>query len=97
MAAALAAEDPYPASAQGVAAQAAAGKAHDTLDRLGQIAAPTLVLVGAEDIVTPLPYAQALAEGIPGATLQVLERGGHAALWEFEDAGNAALLAFLPS
>src|SRR5262245_36975121 len=67
VAAALQEEDPYPAPAQGVAAQAAACRTHDTLDRLGQITAPTLVLVGAEDIVTPVAYAQELAAGIPGA------------------------------
>jgi 3-oxoadipate enol-lactonase len=89
--------DPYPASAQGVAAQAAAAQAHDTLERLDQITAPTLVLVGADDIVCPVVYAQALAAGIPGAKLQVLAQGGHAALWEYADAANQALLQFLPT
>jgi 3-oxoadipate enol-lactonase len=96
VAAALAGEDPYPASAQGVAAQADAARTHDTLERLGQISAPTLVLVGAEDIVFPVVYSEVLAAGIPGAKLQVLEPGGHAVLFEFEEAANAALLDFLP-
>ena len=55
------------------------------------------MLVGAEDVVTPVYYARELAEGIPGARLQVLERGGHEALWEYPEAGAAALLAFLGS
>src|SRR5215212_1479949 len=59
------AADPYPAPAHGVAAQAAACLSHDTHDRLGHVAASTLVLVGAEDIVTPVSCAQELAEGIP--------------------------------
>jgi 3-oxoadipate enol-lactonase len=87
--------DPYPAPVHGVAAQAAACRAHDALDRLGQIAAPTLVLVGAEDIVTPVSCAQELAEGIPGAHLQVLERGGHTPDVEYPDAVAEAMLAFL--
>ncbi|MFN8589970.1 MAG: alpha/beta fold hydrolase [Thermomicrobiales bacterium] len=87
--------DPYPASAQGVAAQAAAARSHDTLDRLPQIQAPTLILVGTDDIVTPVVYSEALAAGIPGATLQVLDPGGHAVLFEYPDAAAAALLAFL--
>ncbi len=49
--------DPCPAPAHGVAAQAAACQAHDTLERLGRIVAPTLVLVGAEDLVAPVSYA----------------------------------------
>ena len=87
--------DPYPAPAQGVAAQAAACLSHDTLSRLGQIAAPTLVLVGAEDIVTPVACAQELAEGIPGARLHVLERGGHTPDVEYPEAVAEAMLAFL--
>jgi 3-oxoadipate enol-lactonase len=93
--AALAWQDPYPAPAHGIVAQTEAVRHHDTLDRLPQIAAPTLVLVGAEDVVTPLYYAHELAERIPGARLQVLERRGHEALKEDPEAGAAALLAFL--
>ena len=67
-----------PPLAQGIAGQTAAIRTHDTLERLGQIAvAPTLVLVGAQDIVTPVVYSEELAKGIPGATLQVLDLGGH--------------------
>ena len=62
---------------------------------MGQISAPTLVLVGAEDIVTPVVYSEELAKGIPGATLKVLDPGGHSVLFEYEDAANAALLEFL--
>jgi pimeloyl-ACP methyl ester carboxylesterase len=87
--------DPYPATAQGVAGQTAAARTHDTLDRLGRIGAPTLVLVGAEDIVTRVVYSEALAKGIPGATLKVLDPGGHSVLFEYPDAANAAVLAFL--
>jgi pimeloyl-ACP methyl ester carboxylesterase len=78
-----------------LAAQTAAIRAHDTLERLGQIGAPTLVLVGAQDIVSPVAYAQILAAGIPAAKLKVLDSGGHAALFEYADAVNAALLTFL--
>ena len=88
-------QDPYPAPAHGIAAQAEAIRTHDTLERLPRIAAPTLVLVGAEDVLTPVYYSRELAAGIPGARLQVLERGGHSALWEYQEAGAEALLAFL--
>jgi pimeloyl-ACP methyl ester carboxylesterase len=67
--AALAWQQPYPAPDHGIAAQAEAMRHHDTLDRLSQITAPTLVLVGAEDVITPMYYAQELAAGIPEARL----------------------------
>lgn len=93
--AALAWQEPYPAPAHGIAAQTEAVRHHDTLERLCRIAARTLVLVGADDIVTPVYYSQELAERIPGARLQVLERGGHSAIWEDPETGAEALLAFL--
>jgi len=88
-------DDPYPAPAHGVAAQAAATLGHDALDRLPQIAAPTLVLVGAEDILTPVADAQELAAGIPAARLEVMERGAHLAFGEYPEVVAAALLTFL--
>jgi 3-oxoadipate enol-lactonase len=91
----LAWHDPYPAPAHGIAAQAEAVRHHDTLGRLPKITAKTLVLVGSEDVVTPVYYAQELAAGIPGARLQVLERLGHEALWQDPKIGIEALLGFL--
>jgi 3-oxoadipate enol-lactonase len=93
--AALAWQELNPDPAHGIAAQAEAVRSHDTLERLPQITASTLVLVGAEDVLTPVYYSRELAERIPGATLQVLERGGHEALSEDLEIGTEALLAFL--
>jgi pimeloyl-ACP methyl ester carboxylesterase len=45
--------------------------------RLGDIAAPTLVVHGAEDTIFPFPHAVALAREIPGAELLRLEHTGH--------------------
>jgi pimeloyl-ACP methyl ester carboxylesterase/DNA-binding winged helix-turn-helix (wHTH) protein len=44
---------------------------------LGAITVPTLVLHCAEDPVVPLTHAEALAAGIPGARLQVLDGRDH--------------------
>ena len=41
--------------------------AHDTLDRLGDIAAPTLVIAGEQDLLTPPWQGRKVAEAIPGA------------------------------
>ncbi|MBB4012659.1 3-oxoadipate enol-lactonase [Niveibacterium umoris] len=55
--------------------QAIAGLA--TTERLGEIAAPTLVLVGEHDVGTPVSMSRVLADGIPGAELRVIENAAH--------------------
>ena len=41
--------------------------AHDTLDRLGDITAPTLVIAGEQDLLTPPWHGRQVADAIPGA------------------------------
>lgn len=41
------------------------------------ISCPTLVLCGRDDALTPPPLHEELAEGIPGASLRMVERCGH--------------------
>lgn len=47
------------------------------LNRLGEIAAPTLVIAGREDFVFPPEAQEQLAARIPGARLTLVERAGH--------------------
>ncbi|MFF2052572.1 alpha/beta fold hydrolase [Leifsonia sp. NPDC058194] len=47
----------------------AASRDHDAREVLARITAPTLVLHGEHDPLTPLPQAALLAEAVPGATL----------------------------
>ena len=49
----------------------------DLTDALPRITAPTLVLVGSRDKVN-LPAARALADGIAGASLRLVDGAGHA-------------------
>jgi 3-oxoadipate enol-lactonase len=56
--------------------------AFDQSDRLGEISAPTLVLVGDEDYATPVAMAEELARGIAGARLEVLRSTRHLSLVE---------------
>ncbi len=49
---------------------------HDTLDRLGGITAPTLVVVGEQDLLTPPWQAKAVADAIPGAHYELLTGPG---------------------
>jgi 3-oxoadipate enol-lactonase len=74
-----------------LAASCRALVAHDTRDRLHRVAAPTLVMVGAEDTETPESYARAIADRIPGARLVVIPKAGHLANVEAPEAVNEEL------
>lgn len=62
---------------------------------LASIRVPTLVMVGEEDVVTPPEEAQALADGIPRARLEVIPESGHLAPYENHAVANAVILRFL--
>jgi 3-oxoadipate enol-lactonase len=64
-------------------------------DQLGQIETPTLILVGDEDVATPLPKSQRMHEAIKGSTLKVIPKAGHSASIEEPAAINAAIEEFL--
>ena len=50
--------------------------AHDTLDRLHEISAPTLVVAGEQDLLTRPSLGQAVAERIPGARYELFTGPG---------------------
>ena len=64
-------------------------------DRLSTIKHPACVIVGENDILKPVHYAQTIADGIPDAQLHILPGAGHASFWESAEAFNQAVLAFL--
>lgn len=64
---------------------------HDTRARLGEIRVPTLVVRPAQDILVSPSGSDALAAGIPGATLMHLPKGGHGAILQCASEINAAL------
>ena len=66
----------------------------DVTERLGEIAIPCLVIVGADDIAMPVPMAQVLARGIPDSQLAVIPDAGHISNIEQPGAFNAALEGF---
>jgi proline iminopeptidase len=51
--------------------------AYDVEDRLREIEAPTLVLVGKHDWVTPVSESELIASGVKNAELIVYEHSGH--------------------
>jgi pimeloyl-ACP methyl ester carboxylesterase len=57
----------------------------DSTSLLASIAAPTLLLFGEEDVVTPRADAETLKRGIPNSTLQIIPNAGHLAVFEQQD------------
>jgi 3-oxoadipate enol-lactonase/4-carboxymuconolactone decarboxylase len=64
----------------------------DQTGDLGAVMAPTLVIAGAEDPVTPPALGLQLQQGIPGAALTVLAGAAHLANIERSGAFTAALI-----
>jgi pimeloyl-ACP methyl ester carboxylesterase len=72
----------------------------DSQPLLPQISVPTLVIVGAEDALTPPADSQLMAERIPGARLVTIPNAAHLSNMEQPEAFNRAVgefLAGLPS
>ncbi len=80
---------------EGYIACAEAIKAMRLGPRLGDIRAPTRVIVGGQDPATPVAAAEVLAEGIPGAELVVIDQAAHLANLEQAAAFTEAMLVFL--
>lgn len=64
---------------------------------LARIACPTLVLCGAQDLLTPPALHEEMAAAIPGAKLIVIEHCGHLAPLEQPDQVSAAIRVWLDS
>lgn len=67
----------------------------DSSPTLREIRVPTLVVCGAEDVLTPVAESEAMHEGVAGSRLEVIPGAGHLANLENASAYNAALLSFL--
>jgi len=69
---------------------------HDDLRyELAEVKAPTLVITGSQDMLTPFGDAEELAEMIPGAKLRELRGAAHGLMVEQPNAFNTAVLEFL--
>jgi len=61
------------------------------------ITAPTLVIVGADDVPTPIERARTIAATIPGARLEIVADCGHSSTVEQPEAVTRLLTEFLAS
>lgn len=69
---------------------------HDAMDVLDVLnGTETLVIVGAQDLLTPPEHSHQLVRGIPGAELEVLDPGGHLVMLERPDDVNGYLFDLL--
>jgi 3-oxoadipate enol-lactonase len=67
----------------------------DSTSLLQQLAVPTLIIVGGEDVLTPPDDARAMAALVPQAQLVEIPHAGHLPNLEEPRAFNAALTSFL--
>jgi pimeloyl-ACP methyl ester carboxylesterase len=79
----------------GLAGQLMAPARANTLDRLGSIQAPTLVLTGDRDRVVDPSASRLLASRIPNARLVMIEGGSHGLAIEMSGQFNREVLSFL--
>lgn len=80
---------------QGFAGCGQAIKMLDLTDRLQAIRTPTLVIVGEDDLGTPVAASRAIQERIPGSGLAILPSAAHLSNIEQAEAFTKALLDFL--
>lgn len=67
----------------------------DVTDRLGAIRVPVQVIVGDQDVGTPVAMSQAIHDAIPGSELVVIPSASHLSNLEQPQAFNDALAGFL--
>ena len=88
---------PHPQSTEQFLRQLDVWIRHDARDDLHRITAPTLVLAGSHDFVTPPPVCREVAERIPGATFRILDGEAHQPFQEVPDEWNAIVHEFWSS
>jgi len=88
-----------PPAVRGVIGHIHADKTHDALDRLGDIACPTLVTAGEMDVQVPPRYGREVAERIDGARFHLFEgpHASHLACAEMAEEFNRVTLDWLRS
>jgi pimeloyl-ACP methyl ester carboxylesterase len=79
----------------GYLAQSLACQRHDSRVLASQLLAPSVVIVGAEDLITPPQASRDLAAALKNSELHILLRGGHGFWRQYPDEVNAIVRDFL--
>lgn len=69
-------------------------RAPSNFARLGRMTVPTLIVAASEDILTPPELMRDLADHIPKARFEIIDRAGRYAFWERPEAFNATVIQF---
>lgn len=69
--------------------------AHDVLDRVKDIRQPACIVVGAQDVCTPVYFSEELKRHMPGAEMVVIDGAGHFVHLEEPEAFFASVRRFL--
>ncbi|HEU4493883.1 MAG TPA: alpha/beta hydrolase [Rubrobacteraceae bacterium] len=85
---------PHKQSVEAFQAQVDVCLAHDTVDRLPKIAAPTLVLSGELDIILPPRFGRSVAAAIPNARFEAMAGEAHQPFQEVPEEFNARVEDF---
>jgi 3-oxoadipate enol-lactonase len=67
----------------------------DTTPSLAKITVPVLIIVGEDDIITPVSVAKKMNELIPNSKLEIIPTVGHMCNWESKEKFNKSLAHFL--
>jgi pimeloyl-ACP methyl ester carboxylesterase len=86
---------PHPQSSEAFQRQVDSFRTHETIARLHEIDAPTLVVAGERDIISRPEMGKQVADGIAGAKLVVMPGQAHQPFQEEPDAFNALVDEFL--
>lgn len=88
-------QHPYPLSQQGIEGQLQALLRFDSRPWLGDLKAPTLVVVGQEDLLVSTASAKKLAQSLGNGRLEVLPATGHSLMLETPAEFNRCVLEFM--
>jgi len=67
----------------------------DVMDTVNRITLPTLILVGQQDVMTPVKYAEYLAAKIAGSSLHIIPNAGHSVMLEQYKVFNDAVAEWI--
>jgi len=70
-------------------------KTFDATQRLHEIKVPTLIIIGGDDKLTPLPMSQFLNRGITCSTLKIIKDAGHSSINEKPKEISQEIIQFL--